>query len=677
MNQPDISPPKPQGIAAPRPHRFVRRLSMLYASAALICLVLLSLRLLPAGMLPNAKALAAEAIVGGLAAIVFGALLLTLTGLLATLTLTTARYRNSDAAEQRTGTAAAAPTRGLMSRVDPGFAARQGQGFIVPVGAVLVCLSVWLLWPAATATIPPGNANVVAAFIFALAFISLVAERSMNAFPAPQLPEAPSLRRLLLLTTLLLFAAACVELGRGAGLEWIHWPTVVLICLPCVVAIELAVRALARLFLPAPAAAAAKAVTESISAALFTGGPRAPGVLLRTHLGLDFARSWALSYLSAALLPAILATALLCWGLSGLKLIDLGQRGIYERFGAPVAVLGPGLHLLLPWPLGRLRAVEYGAIHAVAIGVDQAEQGMEETIDAESLPPPSLNRLWESSHPGQAEYLVASTSTGLQGFQTVSTEISVLYRVGLTDTDAMDFVYTVADPETLVKEAASRLVLGYFNSRTLEAVLGARRENISDTLRVALVRDLKSHRAGIDIVSFLIEEIHPPAGAAAAYHAVQAAEINAGASIFDETGRAKRTAGIAQQEAHQLVTASAAQAVETLQAANTGAYQFNADRRSYAEGGRAFLLERSNRDLISALTRTSLTIVDHRLSAAQSPVIDERTLGSAGAATPGPAATLGTGASTSTGTPAGAGTGNFNGNSSAQPSLTPGVETPE
>ena len=31
----------------------------------------------------------------------------------------------------------------------------------------------------------------------------------------------------------------------------------------------------------------------------------------------------------------------------------------------------------------------------------------------------------------------------------------------------------------------------------------------------------------IEIVSVLIEEIHPPAGAAEAYHAVQAAEINA------------------------------------------------------------------------------------------------------------------------------------------------------
>jgi regulator of protease activity HflC (stomatin/prohibitin superfamily) len=140
----------------------------------------------------------------------------------------------------------------------------------------------------------------------------------------------------------------------------------------------------------------------------------------------------------------------------------------------------------------------------------------------------------------------------------------------------------------------------------------------------------------------LIEEIHPPAGAAAAYHAVQAAQINASASISNETGRAKRTAGIAQQEAHQLTTAAAAQAEETLHAANAEAYQFNADRRAYAEAGRAFLQERSNRDIVAALSQTPLIIVDHRLTAAQSPVIDGRMLGvgAQGSAAPtAPAAT--------------------------------------
>jgi hypothetical protein len=122
----------------------------------------------------------------------------------------------------------------------------------------------------------------------------------------------------------------------------------------------------------------------------------------------------------------------------------------------------------------------------------------------------------------------------------------------------------------------------------------------------------------------LIEEIHPPPGAAAAYHAVQAAQINASASISDERGRAKRVAGVAQQEAHQLTTAAHATAVERVDAANADAYRFDAERRAHAEGGQSFLFERSLSRLQAALGQKPLTILDHRLSSAPGAIIDLR-----------------------------------------------------
>ena len=271
MNQSAAHPARSPAPLLPRPHRFVRRLASLYAAAAAIVLLLLSARILPASIAPRTRGLVDEAIAGGLGGMVLSALLLALTGLAATLALTAARHR--------------------LWRFEPGFAARVGQALIVPLGAILLCAAAALLWPVGAPTMLPANANTVSAFVFALAFVSLVAERSMHAFPAAQLAEAPALRRLLLLSTLLLVAAGCVELGRAAELSWMRWPALLLICLPCLVAVELAVRALARMFLPAPSAMNAQAVTESVIATLLTGGPRAPGELLRTHFGLDFARS--------------------------------------------------------------------------------------------------------------------------------------------------------------------------------------------------------------------------------------------------------------------------------------------------------------------------------------------------------------------------------------------------
>jgi regulator of protease activity HflC (stomatin/prohibitin superfamily) len=638
----------PGDPGVPRPHRLVRRLLGLYAAAAGVVVFALAAGRLASAHAPRMQALVREITASGLAGTALSSLLLAITALSATWALTSARGLSPECGASPAGGARSARTqrwRGWPTGAGP--AARQGQALIVPVGALFIWMSIRLSWPIARHLEAAGAGNIAAAFTLGIAFTSLVAERIVNAFPSPQLPEAPALHRLLLLVTLTLAAGAALQLAESAGLEWAHWLQAAVACVPGLVATELALRALARLFLPTPQAGEAKAATDSLVAGLLTGGPRAPGALLRTHFGLDFARSWALSFLGKAALPALLLTAVLCWALSGLKLIDLEHRGIYERFGAPVAVLGPGLHALLPWPFGKLRTVEDGAIHSVPIGVFYQGTGQgtgaaysaaaEPPIGAEATPPLSMNRLWETVHPDQAQYLVPSRGTGEQGFQSVDTEIFVLYRVGLGDRAALESLYAVADPGALVQDVANRVVLRYFNTRTLAAVLGASRQNVASELRAEIARDIRAYDAGLDVVSVLIEEIHPPVGAAAAYHAVQAAQINANASISDEIGRARRVAGVAQQERHQLLTAASAQAIETRKIASAAAYRFAADRRAYAEGRRAFLLERDLSDLESAVGGRPLTLLDDRLQASDGPLIDMRpAAASAAAAGSGP-----------------------------------------
>ena len=290
-----------------------------------------------------------------------------------------------------------------------------------------------------------------------------------------------------------------------------------------------------------------------------------------------------------------------------------------------------------------MRPVEFGTLHEVKVGSSQPDAAVA-NIDAEAVPPASTNHLWDTADPTEAEYLVASQSgAGVQGFQAVDAEIHVVYRTGLTDADAMAAVYGAADPQALVSEAASRVVSLYFASHTLDVVMGAQRDTLAEFLRASLARDVAAYRAGVEILSVHIESVHPPVGAAAAYHAVQAAEINANASVFNETGRAKRMGGIAQQEAHQATTAAQATAEEKIQEAKGDTVRFAADRKAYAEGEASFLMERTFSSLVDALSKVRLTIVDSRLTAAQAPIIDLRdgnipsaAAGAATSATPTP-----------------------------------------
>lgn len=606
----------------PRPQRLIQRLLFIYGLAA-AAVLLIALASLAGGHLPRLKALAFEVIASGLAGTVLGSLLLAVSTLAATLAMTVAR---SDGIAS--GELSGLRPRWRLWLADPGLVARQGQAGILVAGILLIWAAARTLWPAAAHPEQPVVGNVAAAFVLGFAFVSLVAERVVNAFSPVQLPEVPALHRLLLLVTVLLAAGAGLQLADGARLAWAVWAQRILICVPGLVSAELALRALGRLFLPLPPASKARAVADSIIVGILTGGPRPPATLLRTHFGLDFGRSWALAFVSRALAPALLLTALLCWGLSGLKLIEFNHRGVYERFGAPVAVLRPGLHLLPPWPLGKLQLIDDGIVHSVAVGVgSQPISGFGERqplIGSEATPPLSYNRLWTSMHPDQAYYLVPSRGTGQLGFQSVDTQVFVLYKVGLTDQAALQSLYTAADPRKLIRDVADQVVLRYFDTRTLSAVLGARVQDVAQQLQGQIAAKVDAYHAGIDIVSILVEEIHPPVGAAAAYHAVQAAEINANASISDEIARAHRVAGVARQERHQLIVAADAQAVETDDRALGEAYRFAADRRASATGGNAFLLERYITDLASALRGRPLTLMDDRLPVADGPIIDMR-----------------------------------------------------
>jgi regulator of protease activity HflC (stomatin/prohibitin superfamily) len=515
----------------------------------------------------------------------------------------------------------------------PGDAARRGQGLLVPALAALAAAAAWGLRMPLAAPAPP-HSLIVAAILLALAFPMLVAERTVAGLHPAVLPEAPALRALLLLPVLGLALAAAVTAALGAGLDQAAIVGRVADLLVVLIAAELALRALGRWFLPPPAPDAARAAVTSLLAAMLAGsfGQEGVGGPLRSQLGLDFARSWAMRYLRAAALPALVLTALFCWGLTGVTAIGLDQRGVYERFGAPVAVLRPGLHLALPWPLGRVRRVEFGVVHATSPGGEAG--ATPPPPPAEAPPPASADRLWDTAHPGEVTYLIASESQGRQGFQTVNADLLVLWRIGLTDADARRAVYGTTDPQTLVREVTGRRLARFFASRTLDAVLGERRETMAETLRSALAADLAPLDSGIEILDVLIEAVHPPAGAAAAYHAVQAAAIQASASIAAEQGRARRTENQALLQAHRLTTIAEASAGETVHTANAEAIRFAADRAAAAAGGRAFLLERYLADLSGALATVPLTIIDNRLDSASAPLIDLRPLAAPGTPPP-------------------------------------------
>ncbi|HEY4174848.1 MAG TPA: SPFH domain-containing protein [Rhodopila sp.] len=479
--------------------------------------------------------------------------------------------------------------------------------------------------PAATV---PGWSGL-AVLILLPAFLTLVCERLIVAESPDRFPESVRLAALLRIPafTLLLLAARAAAAGFGWTLG--AWPAHLLALLLTAVTAELALRAISVWFLPLPAPESARAAIGSVLASLLQPGalrPTAMAQQMRARLGIDVTQSWAVAYVRAALPPVLLGLLVLAWGLTGVTRIGIAERGVYERFGDPVAVIPPGLHILLPWPFGRIRRVEFGVVHAVSIGSGPGGAKLvKDTSTADGPPPLSANRLWDEQSGTDSAYLIASRGAGQQSFETVSANIRVLYRIGLDDASARSALYDLVSPDTIVQSLADRLLARFFVDRTLDQVLGARREQVADNLRAALQAQLDARRSGVQVVAVIVESIRPPSGAAVAYRGVQAAQIIASTRSAEETGRAFGSLSVAARDAHNLNDQAQALAAELVGAARSDRWQADADTLAYRDGGRAFLLERYFGNLRGAFGHDAgLEIIDSRLDRSEAPMIDLR-----------------------------------------------------
>jgi regulator of protease activity HflC (stomatin/prohibitin superfamily) len=424
------------------------------------------------------------------------------------------------------------------------------------------------------------------------------------------------------------------ELIGSLGYAWPGLIRSVAMLLTGLVACEVILRSLARIFLPVPTLAVRGSPAESRVAALIRPEwPRAGAVsrAMRREFGIDLSRSWAIAFVVRATLPLAIGFVVMGWLLTGLTVLGIDQRGVYERFGVPLSVQGPGLHVHLPWPFGIVRRVELGAVHEIPIVFPSANgANTGDTTDAavdigaEAVPPPSVDRLWDDLHPSEASYLIASEATGTQGFQIVNIDLRVVYRIRPTDAGAMAATYRVADVQSLIRASAGRMLVRHFSRYTLSDVLGENRASFAGAFREELQSRLDGLASGTEIMAVVVEAIHPPPAAARAYHNVQAAQIKAEARVSESRGSAFTERGRAAQAALQLHDEATGDAAEQIGEAKTAATLFSADHQGYLDGGRAFLTERWLGHLQSDLARSPLVIIDHRLQGTDAPTVDLR-----------------------------------------------------
>jgi regulator of protease activity HflC (stomatin/prohibitin superfamily) len=495
--------------------------------------------------------------------------------------------------------------------------------------ALLVALSIEQVWnltlPAAAVGV---SASVGAALALLLAFALLVLERQLAQENPAQWPEAGALAQLTRVAIISLVLGALCLLFAGENAVWPVRVAVLIGILPGLVAIELVLRAVLSVFSPRREQLEPTLLARSFVADMLRWPPQPLLALqheLHNRFGIDLRQIWAFSYMRRAFLPVLVLVTAVGWLLTGIHEIPLQGRGIYERFGKPVQVFGPGLHTGLPWPLGRVLIVENGVVHELATSV--GENPAPPQVDpAEGPAPMTANRLWDASHVNDKSQVIASSRGDQQSFQIVNMDVRFVYRIGLTDQAALAATYNSADVPTLIRSTASRILVHDFASRTLDGLLGEDRVGLGEEIGRAVQSDLQQLNSGVEILATVVEAIHPPAGAANAYHAVQAAQIGAQALISRERGAAAEASNQAQLQASLARDQASANARETSATAQAADLKFSAEQKAYASAGQAFVLEQYLAQLSQGLSKAQLLVLDHRLGgSSNAPTIDLRT----------------------------------------------------
>ena len=494
--------------------------------------------------------------------------------------------------------------------------------------ALLALIGISMIWNMALIGTNVGLAgSVVGGLLLLIGFGLLVLERQFSNESEASWPEAEQLAQIARVAIgTLLIAAFCLFFSSSDRV----WPArlaVLIGLLPGLVAVELLIRALLSIFSPRNERLEPRLVASSFVAGLLRWPPRPLMALqneLHNRFGIDLRQIWAFTYMRRAFLPVLAVIVALGWALSGVHEIPMQGRGIYERFGKPVDVMGPGLHGGLPWPFGTVLPVENGVVHELATSVSEGASSEQALDPAEGPPPAAANRLWDATHINDKSQVIASGSGDKQSFQIVNMDVRFVYRIGLDDQSAMAATYNSADIPSLIRSTASRILVHDFASRTLDELLGEQRTDLAADIGDAVQRDLKKLDSGVEILATVVESIHPPAGAANAYHAVQAAQISAQALIARERGAAADQANLAQLHASIAHDQAAANSRETMATAQGADLRFSAELQGYAKAGQAFLLEQYLSQLTQGLTHAKLLVLDHRLGGTSAPTIDLR-----------------------------------------------------
>lgn len=473
-------------------------------------------------------------------------------------------------------------------------ACAQFERYFVPVFTLLLFLlqagAVYLLWKYLrddqAATLQQGTIAMALNALFALVLFQFGKYAAALARIERQRLLRPQ-ASYLLLGSLLALITAGVEVAA-----WLGYPRVdpiaarVLTVILALVAIESILALIFELFRPRVKGQAEHPLYESRLIGLLGQ----PGGLITTaaqaldyQFGFKVSETWFYRFLERALAWLLLGQALALLASTCFAFVELGEQGLLERFGHPVAgreVLGPGLHLKWPWPIDRVERHPTDRIRQFVLGhaAEEEEDGNEHQQTHEGHGERVM--LWSKTHAkDEAMFLVASraqqTTNLLAAEQTVPVNLlSLGVPVQYWIADVRAFAYGHVNGSELLERLANGELTRYLVSTDLDDIMTTGRLKAAEDLRQRIQARADQFKLGVRILFVGLHGIHPPVKVAPDFERVIGALQEREATNHYAQAYAATNLPVARGLGAQKVTEARAYGTRTVAAAEASAQRF-------------------------------------------------------------------------------------------------------
>jgi modulator of FtsH protease HflK len=240
------------------------------------------------------------------------------------------------------------------------------------------------------------------------------------------------------------------------------------------------------------------------------------------QFGFKVSETWFYRFLQRTIAWIILAQIGILWLSTVIVFIEPGEQALLERFGKPVgAVLEPGPHFKLPWPMERVYRFQTRAIQSFLVGVvpdDKLEK--ERTL------------VWTKAHYKEEVNMLVASRQQITVTNNTADAIDAAVPVNLL-TASIPVQYTVSDLSKwaikhenageLLEKLATREVVNFLVSVDLDEIMSSGRLNAAKQLQEKIQKTADKHDLGVQIIFVGLQDIHPPVAVAEAYESVNAA----------------------------------------------------------------------------------------------------------------------------------------------------------